>query len=90
MGILDFIKGQVKGKAKPEIGAILPIFLWRDINPFLHIIHPNYFSFYLRCSRKYQKPIILAFFRHFSKFVPPLPNSEEIENFIIPPYVYII
>ena len=28
----------------------------------LHIIDPNYLSFYLKCPRKYKKPYILTFF----------------------------
>ena len=42
---------------------------------FLHILDPNYPSFYLKCPRKCQKPIILTFSQHLPKFAPrALPN----------------
>ena len=34
---------------------IILIFPWKDRSPLLHIIDPNYPSFYLKCNRKYQK-----------------------------------
>ena len=38
-----------------KLVAIVPIFPWKDRSPFLHILDPNYLSFYLKCPRKWQK-----------------------------------
>ena len=35
----------------------------------LDILDPNYSSFYLKCPRKYEKPLILAFFYTFTNSV---------------------
>ena len=41
----------------------------------LHILDPNYPSFYLKCLRKCQKTYNLTFFKQFPKFAPlPLLN----------------
>ena len=57
----------------------------------LHILDPNYSSFYLKCPRKYKRPIILTFF-DTSPNLHLLPSHilRNILNLIIPSYVYII
>ena len=48
--------------------------------PFLHILDPNYSSFYFKCSRTCQKnPIILTFFKQFPKFAPLLLLNYEVD-----------
>ena len=57
---------------------------------FLNILDPNSLSFYVKCPRKRQKPIILTFSQHFPKFTPlPLLSfgvSPEFDH--IPVCVY--
>ena len=56
-------------------GQLFHFFPGRIEAPLLHILDPNYSSFYLKCLRKRQKSIILTFFKQFPKFAPlPLLN----------------
>ena len=49
---------------------------------FLHIVHPNNPSFYLKCPENIKIPIILTFFQRFRKFAPfSLPSFVENPKF---------
>ena len=94
--ILGGTGGKVESKLEnchfpEESGAIVPVLPWKDRSPLLHILHPNYPSFYLKCPRKCQKPITLTFFQQFPKFAClALVNFGVDLKFIISSYVYII
>ena len=55
---------------------------------FLHVLHLNSPSFYVKCPRKCQKPIILTFFSHLPKFTPLSllnsgmdPKFDQVSNY---------
>ena len=57
-------------------GTIVKNVPWSDLCPqFYHIPDTNYPSFCLKCSKIFQKALILDIFKYFPNFVPlPLPN----------------
>ena len=86
--------GGTGGKVGPKLeklifpgnqGQLLQFCPGRLEDLILHILDPNYSSFYLECPRKYQKTYNIDIFSHFPKFVPlPPQNFKKTINLIIP------
>ena len=69
------MESQILGMGQGDQEQLFQFCPGRIEAPLLHILDPNYLSFYLKCPRKCKKkPVMLTFFKQFLKFAPPPPN----------------